>query len=333
MSSLRSDPRCGQALIEWMLMAALAMMAAVWAAGEFAQKAEQAAVQGYARWLQAVAGAVSEALKHADAGTLASTDSSAGMFGQIPVNTLSPVEPWLHRLKQGGWLAGALLAKPSMPYDVKLARIADAGNCRDGQCPINLLLLAIPRARSPAPHPGAMLAALDGHGLAVTDLAPNRLQGSTYQVPNPLAGGTALPVGTVGILAWRADRPPPYVRVNETRRVNLAGGLQLGRLASVDGSCHPDGAVMVGPDGKLRLCRDGRWDEVSERHDHLRACLPLPRRNHLQEALMRMAGLWALFGTEPSCQCPAGFVAFSPGAEGPYMGPVELQYGRACLRL
>ncbi len=319
----------GQALVEWMIVATLAIMTAVWAASEFAHKAEQAAVQGYAHWLQSVAGAVSDALKHEDA----STYPTAGVFGPMQMGVLAPVEPWLGRLKQGGWLSGALAVKPKMPYEVKLVRLNTTGSCDDGKCPVSVLVLAIPRPGSQPVHPSAMFEALDGQGLAVTDLAPDRLKGASYQLPNPLAQGLDLPVGTVGLLAWRSDRPPPYVRLHESRRVTLAAGAQLGRLATADGSCHPDGLVMVGPDGKLRVCRQGRWDSVSQEHDHVRACLPQPHLNSVVYALFRSSALWSVFGREPDCNCPAGFTPFALGTGGDGVGAVELMNGRACLRL
>ncbi len=326
---LPRDHQKGQALVEWMVVAALAMMAVVWAAGEFAQKAEQAAVDGYAYWLQAVAGAIEEVMKQDDAGS----HPGAGLLGELPVNQLVPLEPWLVRLKQGGWLSPALASQPKMPYDIRIARLDARRTCGGDRCPLTVLLLGVARSDRQVPHPGAMLAALDGQGLAVTDLAPDRLQGATYQLSNPIAQGVRLPVGTVGILAWRADRASPYVRLNETRRVALAGGVQLGRLAHTGGGCAPDGLVMVGPDGNLRICRSGNWDEVSDRHDHVRACLPRPKRDELAVALMKLSGWWGVFGREPQCECPAGFAPFSPGSGGARVGAVELFDGRACLRL
>lgn len=327
--SRERDCQTGQALVEWMVVAALAMLAVVWAAGEFAQKAEQAAVNGYGQWLQAVAGAIAEVVKQDDAGS----NPDAALLGHLPGNTLVPVEPWLDRLKQGGWLAAALASKPKMPYDIQLVRLDTSGSCLSAPCPLTVLLLALPRADRQAPHPAAVLAALAGKGLAVTDLAPNRLQGATYQLPNPPIAGLQLPVGTVGLLAWRADRPPPYVRLHETRSVTLAGGAQLGRLTQTDGACHPEGLLMVGPNGELRVCRSGRWDEIGERHDHVRACLPQPERNHITESLMKLSGLWEIFGRPPTCECPSGFAPFSPGGDGVRVGAVELVDGLACLRL
>lgn len=329
--SAKARGQVGQALVEWMVVAALAMLVAIWAAGEFAQKAEQAAANGYARWFQAVAGAVQEAMKHYDAGL----SSGAGLIEQLPVNVLSPLDGSLVRLKQGGWLPAALSAKPKMPYDVRLARITEAGDCSAGRCPLTVLLLAMPRPNQQAPHPSTVLAALDGQGLAVTDLAPARLQGATYQFANPIANGVNLPVGTVGLLAWRSDKPPPYVRLHETRRVSLAGGVQLGRLAHVNGDCRPDGLVMVGPRSDLQICQGGRWQEVSERHDHVRACLPHAQsNNHILEGLLRVSGFWEIVGVpqQPLCECPAGFARFAPGG-GAHLGSVKLLDGHACLRL
>lgn len=334
----------GQALVEWMLVALLATLAVAWAAGEFVQKAEQAAVQGYAHWLKAAASALTEVMRHEDAGSA----EKSPLLAQVPMNQLIPIEPVLEGFKHRGWLVQALVSQPKMPYDVRLLRLDSTGTCADrDKCPVTLLLLAIPSAHQQGahqrvthqrvthqtPHPAAMLQSLDGQGLAVTDLAPHRLQGASFQLDNPLINGLRLPVGTIGILAWRLDRPPPYVRLNETRRVSLSGGLQLGRLADTKASCYPEDVVMIGLAGSLQICREGRWQAVSERHDHVRACLPQKRGDPMQEALLRLSGFWAVFGQERKCQCPAGFAPFSPGSGSAHVGAVKLESGQACLRL
>ncbi|MCD8505544.1 MAG: hypothetical protein LRY53_03515 [Burkholderiaceae bacterium] len=319
----------GQALVEWMVVAALAMLAAVWAAGEFNQRAERLAAQGHAHWLRSVAGAIAKALEHDDANAW----PAGGLFASLPVNALSPVQPWLDMLKQRGWLPQALAAPDRMPYEIRLMRLVSEKRCADDTCPVMVLLLALPKSDSQTPHPSAMLAELQGEGLAVTDLAPGWLAGAALRLANPLADRVLLANGTIGLLGWRADKPPPYVRLNESRQVNLAGGVQIGRLANVSATCHPDGTVMLGPEGKLYVCRDGQWQTVSEKHDHLRACIPPDDQAGLARALMRISGLWQIFGGGPFCRCPDGFAPLSFGGDRQRVGPVELEDGYACLRL
>ena len=319
----------GQALLEWLVAAALALLAAIWAASEFAQKAEVAAVQGYGQWLQAVSGAISDVMKHDDAGT----HPSAGLLGQLPVNALAPVEPWLERLKQGGWLASALVAKPALPYEVRLLRLQPRDRCADDQCPMMVLVLALPRTDRQVPHPSAMLAALDGKGLAVTGLAPDRLQGATYQLSNPLTGELPLPLGTVGLLAWHSDRLAPYVRLNESRPVTLAGGARFGQLDDAASDCQPDGLVMLDPSGELRVCRAGLWQRVGQPHDHVRACEALAPDNQALLDLQRNSRLWPLLNPDSICQCPSGFAAAEFGRDLARVGQVDLLDGYACLRL
>lgn len=319
----------GQALVEWMVVAALAMLVVIWAAGEFAQKAEQAAADGYGQWLQAVSTAITEAIKHDDAGS----QPSAGMFGQLPLNTLVPVEPWLMRLKQGGWLVAALASKPSLPYDIRLVRLDSTGACASEACPLTVLLLAMPRTEQAAVHPSTMLAALAGKGLAVTDLAPDRLRGAAYEVSNPMPGGIPLPLGTVGLLAWHPDHAPAYVRLHETRSVTLAGGVQLGQTAEAEGDCQPAGLVMVDSAGELLICQAGRWQKVGQPHDHVRQCGAMAQQDQVLLDLQRQSRLWPLLGGDSGCRCPPDFAAVNLGREFERVGPVVLVDGYACLRL
>lgn len=320
----------GQALLEWVIVATLAMLAVVWAAGEFAQKAQLAAAQGYAHWLKTASRAVNDLMRQEDAGAT----SEPGILMSLPPNQLLDAESLLERLKANGWLSRSMTARPKMPYDIKLLKLQSADDCVQEHCVTSLLLLALPNASEVVPHPSVMLEQLDGQAMAVTDLAPTRLQGLTYQLPNPVVANLQLPIGTVGLLSWRADRPPPYVRLNETRRITLKAGAELGRLVHVKDGCEPEGLVMAGPQGELRICRNGGWEEVSERHDHVRACRPQPRGNPLQEALLRISGFWAVIDhVEPQCECPAGFAPFSPSAGSAHIGSVKLQRGKACLRL
>jgi hypothetical protein len=330
----------GQALLEWLLVAALAIMAAVWAASDWVHKAEQTAAQGHAKWLLAVAGSIEQALQHHDA------HAGFKVFGQaqLPINTPVPVAPWLVRLKEQGWLSAALTNQPSLPYTVSLLRLDHASGCEGGRCPVAVLLLATPKPASKAPHPATLLSALEGRGLAVTDLAPHRLQGATYGLANPPVAGAPLPLGTVALLAWRADRVPPYVRLRESRPVQLAGGLQLGQAPGIGHSCHPDGLMMRGVGQKLLVCVGGRWETNQKEYDYLRSCQANPAQNQsppnnaLRQGLIWLSGFASLFentdrGTAVQCLCPGGFVPVFAGTRHQRLGSVVLQEGYLCQRL
>ena len=319
----------GQALVEWLIVSVLALMAAIWAAGEFARQAEQAAARGYAQWLRTVGHAIEEVMAQHDAGTGVAAQAFDGLSG----NTISPIGPWLPRLQSGGWLPATLARQPSMPYEVSLLKLQPSGACEHGHCAQQVLLLAVPKAGVSVPNASDLLVVFQGKGLAVTDLAPGHLRGPTFDLPNPPVGRQRLPVGSVALLAWRHDHEPPYVRVNESRQVRLAGGVVLGQLTQGQGSCSPAGLVMLGPKGDLRVCRSGQWRSVEEPHDHLRACLPQTREQAFRRAWFKYTGWERLLDLGPNCECDAGFAPVKVVGDRGRVGVVELRDGYLCQRL
>jgi hypothetical protein len=330
---MKLDPgsRCrqhGQALLEWMVVAILAVMMAIWAAGDWARKVQDSVAHGYAQWLKTVATGLDDALRHSDA------DDQAMTFwrSELPLNTPTPLEPWLQWLKREGWLPSALSTQLRMPYLMSLLRIHAQSSCQGASCPMVVLLLATPKPGQAIPDAALLLAELGAQGLAVTDLAPDRLRGAVFELNNPMAQGQALPVGTIALLVWRSDRPPPYVRLNESRVVSMSGGVQLGQVSQAGGACQPEGLVMRGPAVQLFLCRGRRWQEIKRDHDHLRACAPLSRNEELVQLLFWSSGMRELFGIGPVCDCPGGFAPVNLGGNAA-IGPVPLREGYLCLRL
>lgn len=321
----------GQALIEWMLVAMLATMVAIWAAGDWAAKMEDHAAQGYAQWLNALSTGLERALRDSDA----KDESMAQWRDQLPLGVPIPIEPWIKRLKQEGWLPSVLGLGSNFPYKVSLLRLDARAGCQAQACPMVILLLAEPKsgARHNTPDPVVLVSELGGRGLAVTDLFPNRLQGAAFQIENPPANGVVLPVGTVALLVWRSDQPPPYVRLNESRVVAMTGGLRLGQVMQTNVSCGPDGVVTRGPGVQLLMCQGGRWHDIKRDHDHIRACLPVSQRNAVVELLARSSGLWEILGGRIVCDCPAGFAAVDMGLGNDRIGSVVTREGYLCLRL
>lgn len=321
--------QCGQALVEWLIVSMLAALAAVWAAGELAREAEVAASRGHAQWLLAVGRAIDQAMAAHDA---RATDDPA-WFDAISGEEVVPVQPWLDRLQAAGWLPTALSRTPALPYNVGLVKVDGQGHCDTSPCVRALLLLAVPKAGHPVPDPTTVLLALQGRGLAVSDLAPNRLRGATFDLPNPPTGQQRLPVGTVALLAWRDDHESPYVRLHESRQVTLASGVVLGKRAQTDGACHPSGLVTLSPQGELQVCRDGHWDEVLKSHEHFRACLPQTREQAFRAAWFKYTGFWALMGGGVNCDCDAGFAPVQVVGDDGRVGTVTLRDGYLCQRL
>jgi hypothetical protein len=310
----------GQALLEWVMVAMLATMAAVWAANEWVERLQLARAQAHAQWLRAVARALEQAIEH---------EPQRWRAPLAPGQAVA-LAPLLQQLKQAGWLTEALGEPLGMPYRLSVLRWQRGGACERGQCPTVVLLLAQPQAQ--APKAAVLLMQLAGAGLAVTDLNPHRLQGPAFALPNPPGVSEPLPVGTVALLVWRSDREPPYVRIDESRPVHLRGGLQLGPLAQASGPCTPEARMMQSAAGQLLICQSGRWQDVAADHDHLRACRAR-QIDPLYEQLMRVSGLWSILGGEPGCDCEVGFGAVHFGSQLDHVGPIRLDHGFACLRL
>ena len=332
-ASRRRTRQSGQALVEWIVVSALALMAAVWAAGEFARQTEIAAAKGHAQWLWTVGQAIEAVMAQQDA----SIQSAERVFDGLKANTVAPAKPFLERMQSGGWLLQALPAEPIMPYHVRLLKLDQSDACASSTCVQMMLLLAVPKTGKSIPDASHLLLALQGKGLAVTDLAPNQLRGAAYTFVNPPVGKQPLPLGTVALLAWRHDYEPPYVRLNESREVTLAGGVVLGKLAQDKGPCDSTGLLMLGQDGHLSLCRGGKWGAVSASHDHLRACRTQSRKESFHSAWLKYTGFWDLLDmksqAKSQCGCDAGFAAVRVGGERGRVGAVELSNGFLCQRL
>ena len=310
----------GQALLEWLLVAMLATMAAVWAAAQWVSHVERAAEQGHAQWLLAVANGLSQAIEA----------EPQRWHGQLAAHQPVALEPVLQQLQEAGWLPRALRQPAGVPYALSVLRWQPEAACQAAQCPAVVLLLAVPKRE--APSAVGVLTALEGRGLAVTDLNPAQLQGAAYTLPNPLVRGLQLPVGTLALLIWRSTHEPPYVRLHETRPVTLAGGVTLGPLADAQASCKPNGHLTQSTQGQLLVCQAGRWQALGADQDHLRAC-QRPKMDPYAESLSHDSGLWAMFGLGSFCPCDKGFGAVRFGQGLRRVGPVLLYEGFACLRL
>lgn len=325
--SILRQAQAGQALLEWVVVMALALMAAVWAAGQWVQDLERAAAQGHAHWLQAVAISISQAIEssHPD------PQAWRTLQDRLHAKPRHPVEEWLPWLTEQGWLAAALSKRPHMPYEVTLAAVDQTEGCRIKPCPLAVLLLAQPNRQGPS-DPSDLLSALSGQGLSVSMLAPDRLQGPAYRLANPPLPGPALPVGTVGLLVWRSDRLAPYVRLKEDRLVQFDGGVKLGALATSGAPCAPDGMVSQGANQELLICRQGRWQSVALWEDRYAACLPENPGDPVARGIMAVMGFDTWLTATP-CDCQAGFRAVEMGREIKRFGRVELRDGYLCESL
>lgn len=258
----------GQALLEWLVVATLLLLAVIWGGEKWAARAEQAALEGLGQWLLTL----SEAMQKAIETQIAADEPITVLLAQEPP---ASVEKWQQSLQQAGFLMPGFSPQPPLTFRIEIHRAVTGDVCQAATCPTALLLLALPpddwqpsRRANAAPD---LLLALKGRGLAVTPLSPHRLQGSSFGL------SSSWPLGTVGLLVWRSEVLPPYVRLREDRPVHLAGGLLvdgqlavqgqlaaskgllLGLGAQVEAACAPEGLLLRSPDQHLFICRGARW--------------------------------------------------------------------------
>lgn len=327
----RAHAQAGQALLEWVLVATLALLVVIWGSGKWIERAEQVAIGGMGQWLLTFSHAMQTALD-----ARPETGPIAALLAQQPPATH---DQWLQALKQAGFLLAAFPETTPLPFQIRVHRVA--GPCHVPTCPQAWLVLALPpdpwddgRRAVVAPD---LMVALAGKGLIVSALNPSRLQGSS------LAIEATWPVGTVGVLAWRSDVLPPFVRLFETRPVHLAGGLEvtgratvsegllLGTGAAVAGHCAPNGLLMRAPDDELLMCRSGQWQSTQARHDVWRACLPRPKVDPLVAFLIQNGGIPFLSEhLETDCRCASGYIPRLVGSQTQSVAGITVIDGFLC---
>ena len=248
---------------------------------------------------------------------------------------------WQQALKQAGFLFLAFPENAPLPFQIQVERVP-TGPCHESSCPQAWLLLALPpeqwdAKRRAAAAPDLMMA-LVGKGLVVSALNPSRLQGAS------LAMDAHWPEGTVGVMAWRSDVLPPFVRLFETRPVHLAGGLEvtgrasvsdgllLGARARESGRCAPNGLLMRAPDDELLMCRAGQWQSWQPRRDVWRACLPLPAENPFFSMIASRLRPLIKWPAQPdrSCRCSAGYIPRWVGMNTPTVAGIGVTEGFLC---
>lgn len=321
----------GQALLELVVAAAVALALSVWAAGFWAQQVEQQAVAAMAQWLSQLHRATEQAFLSAESIPLPEPiDDGSNDVGH-----------WIDWLKRAGHLPDAFRATPPLPYRVKLESVSLPATCQAHECAKAVLLVALPGD----PKPGSkresialgLLAELPGRALAVTSLSPQWLQGATFRLPNPLQGRPAWPLGSVAVLAWRSDIEPPYVRLHERRPVNLHGavtasqGVVIAAAAPLSADCHPEGRLMRANEGGLALCQGGRWQAVDQPPvRHFQACSGIDERGMLLGFLQKMG----MFGGDTSvCTCRSGYLPRYVGPDLLEVAGVTVHQGYVCEKL
>ncbi len=322
-------------------MATLALLIAIWGSEKWAVRAEQAALEGTGQWLLVLSQAMQKAIE-------ADVEATGSVTTLLAQKSPAPVQSWQQELKKSGFLVPGFAERPPLPFDVQVHRLDTGRDCLSSACPTALVLLAIApkdwtEARRQNAAPDLMLA-LKGQGLAVTALNPSRLQGSSFAIDSQW------PLGTVGVLVWRSEVLPPYVRLREDRPVHLSGslvvegpmtvqgrlavseGLLLGDSANLDVACASDGLLLRSPTQALLMCRQGRWHLAQPRIEReIVTCLPR-KRQHLLMPLWRKGLLARLLPPEDTtpCHCPSQYLPRQVWQKGGAINGVAIINGYIC---
>ncbi|OZI59824.1 type II secretion system protein [Bordetella genomosp. 11] len=274
----------GFALLELTIAVAIACVLAVWAANRLVRDVEGVAERAAGLWLLDIRRALDGMLaRHGD--TLA--DGGALVDDHGGAVYADPWAPTLSELKAQGHLAGAVPEHGPLGMRVAIKLWRD-GDCPGAGCRIEALAYTgvFPPAASRAaasvlPDPtrlAGVLMAAGGAGASVSELAPDRLRGAAFDLPNPPAPGmAALPIGTVAVRAGReAADAHRYLRARDARDpqfrgdVSTAGTLSSRRLVAgehlkLDGKavpgepCPENGLLARDTDGSLLNCVAGTW--------------------------------------------------------------------------
>ncbi|AOB30726.1 hypothetical protein AKI39_08510 [Bordetella sp. H567] len=339
----------GFALLELTIAVAITCLLAIWAANRLMHDADGIAERAAGLWMLDIRRALDGMLaRHGD--TLAG--GAAPVDEQGRALYADPWAPTLTELKAQGHLAAAFPEPGPMGMQaaVKLWRGED---CPGAGCRVEALAYSgVPAGaaggrRAPATADLSRIAgvimATDGAGASVSALAPDRLRGAAFDLPNPPVPGMApLPIGTVAVRAGREaadagrylqtrDPRDPQFRgdVSAAGTLSTRGRLVAGEHLKLDGlavpgdPCLENGLLARDADGSLLNCAAGIWSppggfggayatNTGAGCDVPGRSVPNPRTG--------------------ACSCPPGYRAVMVAAGGERDAEVGWTEGYVCLR-
>ncbi|AMD44578.1 PilW family protein [Bordetella holmesii] len=263
----------GFALLELVVALSIGLLVAVYAAGQWARQAEEAAARASGQWMEQVRLALEQALAR-DLGGWAGGTSTTALFAD-------PRTPTLDELKKHGLLPVGFPVLSPLGFGVRML-VLSSEQCPSEHCRVDGLVVADRALRTRSGQAdlmrlGALLQPLGAAG----GYARPALQGAQFSYPNPpRADLPVVPLGTP--LGWAGSHgglDPRYVRVGDDRdprlqagltvagsivagdRLSAGGYLQAGARRVLGRACgtHETGALAQGDQGELLQCHRGRW--------------------------------------------------------------------------
>ncbi len=271
----------GSVLLEYMLVMTLALLAAVWAVGAWADKKTELRVHSTVVWMQALQQALERYIEKYGQDLITAAPYSSVQLDHHWVANWQ--QPTLDDLQQMGLLSPAFTYFSDPPARLW---VFPQEPCVRAPCFLHALVVANEPLQKSAGVADAQALdlwreATDGDGLTVQAPYDQWLAGTHFRWPNQFAQSGALPEGSIALavqgeqlwqryLRVRDERDPQFQnhmtvqgQVHSKTAVRSDGYLAMGLEAELGSQCAEDGAIAHDAYlPTLLLCRQGQWQQA-----------------------------------------------------------------------
>ncbi|HLR82355.1 MAG TPA: hypothetical protein VK051_04395 [Paenalcaligenes sp.] len=274
----------GSVLLEYMLVMTLALLAAVWAVGAWADKKTELRITSTALWMQALQQASERYIEDYGPQLI-----NAAPYSSVVLNghwVADWQQPTLDELQQLGLLSPAFTHFTEPPARIW---VFPQEPCLGGNCFLHALIVVdepLQKSSGVADAQGLDLwrEATDGSGLTVQAPYEQWLAGPHFRWPNQFAQQGQLPEGTIALavhgeqlwlryLRVRDERDPQFQnhltvqgQVHSKTAVRSDGYIAMGLEAENGQTCNQVGAIAHDAHlPTLLLCREGQWQQAMAR--------------------------------------------------------------------
>ncbi|MFC4299332.1 hypothetical protein ACFO0J_14910 [Castellaniella hirudinis] len=342
----------GSLLLEFMVVAVLSLVLAIWAGQEWAQRARALQARSLAAWM-GIARDAAEGFLSRHAAQLAGAETADALADQGIADWTAP--RW-DELRSAGLLSAGWQTTGPLHRTLGL-RVMREGECPGGSCRVWALLHARPALRTPAGGVDEVLVAewlqaAEGRGLVVWPRRPGVLGGAGWHVPVPETGAADWAPGVVALAARTvstrsgeagAGGGEDYLRVRDARDPDFQGdatvqgvvssgtylaardGLLLGQGWIVGGPCAQEGMLGRLKEGAgVLACRQGLWELLARP----------PGGGYMlnsRRGCLNAAGGSSANPVTGTCSCPAGYAMAQVAESGSLVAPEGWTVGYVCV--
>jgi type II secretory pathway pseudopilin PulG len=335
--------QAGFALLELMLAAILTTLMAVWAAGVWQERVNDAMAQSHAVWMGAVKSAVRVMMEaHHHAIVLATQPGDLQAHGYADWTKPQLAELKANRLLSAGFPNGNKLGGGV------IVRIVRHGGCPGTDCQVQGLVYSeqpfLKRPGGPVDEQmvAQWLLAARGWGGWVPVNNALHIRGASFDLPNPPYPGEPLPAGTVA-MALTSDQLSDldYLRVRDHRDPQFQGGASIEGDVQVGGSvqatgylataavrnrssyCTATGALARDTHGDLLTCRNGSWRSAGRSGGGYSV--------NSKRGCASSEGTSTVNPVHGQCSCPSGYVPVLLSESGALSAPEGRTRGYLCV--